>query len=57
MTVYDKIISERERKIVAKKFKRAVLLKQVLDLEIEIESDEKDLRYFLEKRKEKLSVD
>ena len=52
--VYEEIVSERERKLVVKKFERMVLMKQVLDLEIEIESDEKDLRYFRKKLEEEV---
>jgi len=51
---YDQIISERERKLVVKKFKRMCLFKEILDLEIEIESDEKDLKYFVNCKKEKI---
>lgn len=52
MNVYDEIINERERKLVNKKFQRMQLYKEILDLEIEIESDEKDLEYFRNKLKE-----
>jgi len=49
---YDSIIEERQRKLVVKKYQKWYLYKQALDLEIEIEEDEKDLRYFLNKKEE-----
>ena len=52
--VLEEIISERERKLVVKKFHKASMLKQILDLEIEIESDEKDLEYFRKKLEEEV---
>ena len=43
---YDSIIEERQRKLVVKKYQRWNLMKNILDLEIEIEEDEKELEYF-----------
>ena len=50
--IYEEIVNERERKLVVKKFHKASMMKQILDLEIEIESDEKDLEYFRKKLEE-----
>ena len=55
--IIDDIIAERERKLVVKRFKKHLLYKQILDLEIEIESDMKDLNYFVNSKKEKEIVD
>ena len=49
---YDSIIEERQRKLVVEKYQRWSLMKNILDLEIEIEEDEKDLQYFLNKKEE-----
>jgi len=52
LLTYDSIIEERQRKLVVKKYQKWYLYKQALDLEIEIEEDEKDLQYFLNKKDE-----
>jgi len=46
LLTYDSIIEERQRKLVVKKYQRWNLMKNILDLEIEIEEDEKELEYF-----------